>query len=219
MADADSKVPDPIDVARFWSHVETGKLGRCWPWRGSRGNYGKVKWCGVPQQAHRIAYLLTFGLPEDAIVRHKCDNPSCCNPTHLETGTHRDNVRDRVLRKRSAIGEEAGRAKLTEAQVLAIEAEEGSHYVLAAKYGVSRDNIRAIKKHRSWKHLWCREPDSNRRPDAYEATALPTELSRPLERTETAPKPLIPLGIPLITNQSGQPLYRETTGQGGSESA
>jgi hypothetical protein len=34
------------------------------------------------------------------VVRHKCDRASCCNPSHLELGTERDNYRDRVARRR-----------------------------------------------------------------------------------------------------------------------
>ena len=28
------------------------------------------------------------------IVRHKCHNPKCCNPEHLQIGTHKDNWND-----------------------------------------------------------------------------------------------------------------------------
>jgi transcriptional regulator with PAS, ATPase and Fis domain len=41
-------------------------------------------------------------IPKGKLLRHKCDNPHCINPDHLETGTHQDNVNDKVSRGRSA---------------------------------------------------------------------------------------------------------------------
>lgn len=43
---------------------------------------------------HRIAYWERYGeYPE--LVRHKCDNKACRNPSHLEKGTHKQNSDDK----------------------------------------------------------------------------------------------------------------------------
>lgn len=39
-------------------------------------------------------------IPDGMVVRHKCDNPSCTNPDHLELGTRRQNVMDKIKRGR-----------------------------------------------------------------------------------------------------------------------
>ncbi|MDP9474817.1 MAG: HNH endonuclease [Actinomycetota bacterium] len=46
-------------------------------------------------------YEVTFGvIPPGQVVRHRCDNPPCCRPEHLQLGTHSDNSRDAVDRGR-----------------------------------------------------------------------------------------------------------------------
>ncbi len=52
---------------------------------------------------HRKSYEVFVGpIPDDLIVRHKCDNTICCNPEHLELGTKKDNRRDFMQRHERA---------------------------------------------------------------------------------------------------------------------
>jgi len=78
-------------------------------------------------------------------VRHKCDNPHCINPEHLEIGSSYDNIQDRNKRNRTAKNENHGRAKLTNQEVISIYYMEGSQQSIANKYGVSQRLISAIK--------------------------------------------------------------------------
>lgn len=51
--------------------------------------------------AHRAAYESEYGpIPPGMVVRHKCDNPPCVNPEHLEVGTQADNAKDMSVRGR-----------------------------------------------------------------------------------------------------------------------
>jgi len=147
---------DALDIARLWSSVDVLTIGKCWLWRGycDSSGYGAIKIAGKPMAAHRAAYLAAFGkIPDAAIVRHICDRPLCCNPTHLVTGTHADNVRDRAIRKRTAVGERASKAKLTEANVREIRTSTAPLRELAKRYGVTSDAIQAVRYRRSWKHV------------------------------------------------------------------
>jgi hypothetical protein len=70
---------------RFEARVE--QRGECWEYQGHRHRgYGKF---GVsPREsvlAHRFAYELWVGqIPEGAVVHHRCENPACVRPEHLE---------------------------------------------------------------------------------------------------------------------------------------
>ena len=107
---------------------------------GSTSRKSKTYWM------HRVVYCEANDLPLDAIdgkvVRHKCDNPRCINPDHLKLGTHNDNMRDMTSRKRQAVGERQGAAKLTAAEVMAIResyvrgSKEFGQYALARRFGV-----------------------------------------------------------------------------------
>ena len=53
-------------------------------------------------KVHRLVYELHSGKSVvGKVVRHKCDNPRCINPEHLEEGTTKQNVQDRVVRDRT----------------------------------------------------------------------------------------------------------------------
>lgn len=95
------------------------------------------------------------------VVRHRCDNPSCIEISHLETGTQFDNVRDAWERNRAHgnIGEANGRAKLTEAQVLNIRSlykpkcRTHGAAALARNMGVHPDVILDAVHRRTWSHI------------------------------------------------------------------
>jgi hypothetical protein len=101
-----ARTKEPMSIDEFWKNVH--KDDGCWEWQGPRfwNNYGRVIWNGRGQNAHRIAYEITFGeLPSGKIhVCHHCDNPPCCNPAHLFPGTARDNQMDSSRKGRNTKG-------------------------------------------------------------------------------------------------------------------
>lgn len=86
-----------------WTVTDSG----CWEWSGKRNDsgYGIVNALrhGLDgARAHRVMFELHVGpIPDGAEIRHKCDNPPCVNPDHLEPGTHLLNMADMTDRGRS----------------------------------------------------------------------------------------------------------------------
>ena len=85
----------------------------CWLWMGSIDSkgYGGIKVDGKQMGAHRRSWVLANGpIPDRLHVLHKCDTPSCVNPSHLFLGTNYDNVQDMVRKGRARGGNGAYKA-------------------------------------------------------------------------------------------------------------
>lgn len=148
------------DVARFWSHVYIHHNARCWEWVGRAGaaGYGQFRVGKTQFNANRVAYAIANGCtPQGLFVLHSCDNPRCVRPKHLSLGTPLDNANDRGARGRHAIGERAGLARLTEAQVVAIRRSTKPPQEIAEALGVSTSCIKHVVRGRTWRHLLPKE--------------------------------------------------------------
>ena len=92
--------PKPDLASRFWKNVTKAGADECWLWQGTCNSvtrYGQIVRDGKKVYAHRVAYELTHGsIPDGHFVCHRCDNPPCCNPSHLFSGTASENVLDAV---------------------------------------------------------------------------------------------------------------------------
>lgn len=156
----------PANVrTRFLSYVDTtpGK-GKCWPWTACRNRDGYGRY-SLPRldggrssvQATRIMMFLMHGtFDKDLVVRHKCDNPSCMNPEHLELGTRFDNARDMTERQRQSRGETHPKTAVTERIVREIRRRglEGEAFtVIARDMGLNVNTVTGIAKGRTWKHI------------------------------------------------------------------
>lgn len=130
-------------------------------YRNARG-YGRYFYKGKPELAHRVAYIEHHGLTmadiAEAVIMHKCDNPGCIEPTHLEKGTCAENNRDRELRGRGRQpkGKANGKAKLIDDDVIEIRRllELGvPQRLVGARYGISQKNVFDIKHRNIWTHV------------------------------------------------------------------
>jgi len=130
--------------------------GECLEWRGGylHKGYSTTRAYGKYWKTHRLALHLEGIDTTDHMVLHSCDNPLCCNPEHLRTGTNADNMTDRDSRGRQARGTMVNTAKLTEQDVLDIRAISGmSQRAIADQYGVSYTTIRRVIRRDSWNHI------------------------------------------------------------------
>lgn len=154
----------PSLAERFWAKVDKsaghGPNNDCWAWTGYRDafGYGRINRRDFRGgTAHRTSYDLNVGqIPDGMLVRHRCDNPSCVRPEHLELGVAQDNSDDQVARarQRAPKGENSRQSKLTEIQVRAIFADPRKQRDIAAAYGISQSAVMMIKTKRNWRHLW-----------------------------------------------------------------
>ena len=130
--------------------------GDCLEWTGGCFNdgYGCTWAYGKRWKTHRLALELEGVDVTGHMVLHSCDNPLCCNPDHLRTGTQQENMRDMRSRGRSARGTKNVKAKLTEQDVLDIRAISGmSQKDIADRYGVHQTLISLIMNRKTWQHI------------------------------------------------------------------
>lgn len=158
---------DQDQISAFWSKVAITPHRRdCWEWQGARRPKGYGN-CTINKQSlpvHRVAFWLANGdSPSRFQVCHTCDNPSCCNPSHLMLGTVASNYMDMLIKNRAgfhknrACGVRNVNARLNEQQVAEIRraytSGEANQYQLAERYGVSQAAVGSIVRNKTWRHV------------------------------------------------------------------
>jgi hypothetical protein len=166
---------------QFWAAVDQRGDDQCWEWQRCTtgvGRYGAFRVSGKQRGTHRIAWELTHGpIPSGLWVLHHCDNPPCCNPSHLYLGTAADNAHDREKRNRSltgehhpnsgkvftqptpaqrARGERHGSSKLNENAVCEMRKlhSEGRLVAdIARRFNVSWNTAAKVVKRENWRHV------------------------------------------------------------------
>lgn len=86
---------DDLVYDRFMEKIFVAPDG-CWLWLGSvhKNGYGKFRFAGRVEYAHRVAYLSFVGeIASGLVIDHLCRKRSCVNPAHLEAVTSSENTR------------------------------------------------------------------------------------------------------------------------------
>lgn len=172
---------------RFHALVQKGSDDECWPWVGKTDalGYGRIctrKYDGTGHRqslTHRIAYQLSTGENiSEKVICHKCDNPRCCNPSHLFAGTQGDNIRDMHSKGRSASvkGERNPRAILSESDVSLIKMRilQGESVAsIARHFLVGHSTVLHIKAGDTWKWVTAKTELSLPLPERRSAISIP----------------------------------------------
>lgn len=129
---------------------------KIWPMGINSSGYGHFS---IKDKSYNVSRLLYYFLcpdtSKDLVVRHKCDNRSCCNIDHLEIGTQKQNMQDASIRNRLRCGRRNNMSKLTEENVLYIRAEypKKSTWELSKELGINHSNISKAIQGITWKHV------------------------------------------------------------------
>ena len=145
------------------AHLPNGDIDKdtCWPWKGAAftgaggEQRGLFNYLGGVQYAHRIAYQAYYGLSIEAgrVIRHKCDNSLCCNPFHLEIGTQRDNINDRVVRERFGLKHSHLRYVMKMLEIGASASIVKERMKIDHDYDIDESVIRRIKRRELYKQI------------------------------------------------------------------
>jgi len=148
----------------FWSSITIIEdfPEDCWLWWKSTTSqgYGKIHTGSNDEgkqviiYAHRFSYLLLVGpIPEGKICLHKCDEPRCCNPSHLFIGTKKDNSQDMMRKGRG----KSQIPKGNQSWVGRKHTEETKKKISEAKTGTTMSEETRKKMSESQRRRWERE--------------------------------------------------------------
>lgn len=150
------RVGDPL---AFMENSLTQNTDECITWPHSTRGKGSptIFYEGVTVSATRLVCARVHGdAPTPThVAAHSCGkgHEACINWKHLRWATPKENAEDMLIHGTRLRGETAPRAKLTNAQVLAIRSETGTDISISVRYNISRRTINGIRNYATWKHL------------------------------------------------------------------
>ena len=100
----------PMELQEYLvERTQVGDDTECWEWQLSVGShgYGQGAWEGEVRTAHSLWWQAVKGEryrgndAEAITLHHVCHNKRCCNPSHLEAITNRENARMNSSRRQT----------------------------------------------------------------------------------------------------------------------
>lgn len=96
-----------MNAEEFWARVTIPadeSVDLCWTWTGGTNadGYAIARIDGQVRYCHHFVHDEFWGAPPAGQERrHLCGNRRCCNPYHIASGTHAENMADSGLYKLS----------------------------------------------------------------------------------------------------------------------
>jgi len=120
---------------------------------------------GVIYDDNELKTYKEYGIDDDLFVCHTCDNPSCCNPSHLFLGTPKDNNDDKMAKGRHnpVVGEHNPQAKITAEKARLIYLDERTNREIGQAFGVSASLASMIRNRYIWTEATADLPSLPRR--------------------------------------------------------
>jgi hypothetical protein len=147
-----------IDVFRVIDM--TGGNNACWPFTGKTNNKNRPWFTaeGKKYLAYRLTYELVNGEGslEGLLARHSCDNEICCNPRHIEPGSHQENMDDMKGRERHGLPHHTVRA-IRRLGDLGI-----NHSAIADRFGIARSTVSEMVERKTYQHVLQEGEDDGR---------------------------------------------------------
>jgi hypothetical protein len=134
-------------AARFVRHLAPPDGNGCRLWTRGRdpAGYGKFRAEGRSFRAHRWAYEHFIDpIPAGFLVCHHCDNPPCCEPSHLFLGTQQANMSDKMAKGRHRYVTHPKLSDDDVRQIRALASSGVTQIALASTYRISQSMVSMI---------------------------------------------------------------------------
>jgi len=120
----------------------------CWNWLKTRvgAGYGTCSPAGYgAYTAHRAYYKAAYGvLPKGAHVHHRCENPSCVNPAHLEAKLPVPHLTDHKQANSHLNWDDVAEIRRRYVE------DRAGVYELADEFGIGKSQAHNIVTNRKW---------------------------------------------------------------------